>query len=184
MGCNEFATVLRINSLTHRQTFAPHGKVLACIANGRKQFAKVLNMEYFFVRQKSSQNNRQIIACVANPSPTLHKRSQTHRNLVYAICTCDKYAIQMRIDWYINKTISRLNCEKIKVIEIGTNVMRHSRQCLTTVVRCTHSRETLTRTLHDCCEVHARMSLDCRETLARMSHDCRASVFNINACLS
>ena len=53
----------------------------------REWFAKVLNMLYFFVRQKSSQSRRQVIAYVAKPSPTLRKRSQTHRKEVSAICT-------------------------------------------------------------------------------------------------
>ena len=131
-----------------------------------------------FCATKSSQNNespshRMRRETVANPSPTLRRRSQTHRNLVSAICTCDKYAIQMRLYCDINKTISRLNCEKIKLIEMRTDIVRHSRECRTTVVRRTQRRETL-----------ARMSNDCRETLARMSHDCRANVFNIVACLS
>ena len=119
--------------------FAWHRKVLTCIANWSRTVPESFKHGIlFFVRQKSSQNNRQVITCVPNPSPTLCKRLQTHRKLVSAICTCYKYAIQMRLDCDINKTISRLNCEKIKLIEIRVNVVRHSRECSTTVVRCTH----------------------------------------------
>ena len=42
---------------------------------------------------------------IANPSPTLSSRWQTHRKEVSAICT-------MRQICDINKTISRLNCDK------------------------------------------------------------------------
>ena len=88
-----------------RETFAWYRKVLACIANssrtGRHSFKHVI----LFVRQKLSQNRRQVIAYVANPSLTLRRRSQTHRKEVYAICT-------MRQICDINKTISRLNCDK------------------------------------------------------------------------
>ena len=57
---------------------------------------KSITCNTFFVRQKLSQNNRQVIACVVNPSPTLLRGSHTHRNLVSVICTmrqiCDTNA--------------------------------------------------------------------------------------------
>ena len=70
-------------------------------------------MLYYFVRQKSSQNKRQVLASVAKPSPTLRRRSHTHRNLDSAICTIRKICDTNAIDCDINKTISRLNCEKM-----------------------------------------------------------------------
>ena len=44
----------------------------------------------------------------------------------------------MRIDCDINKTISRLNCKTIKLIDIRTNVVRNSHECLTTVMGLMH----------------------------------------------
>ena len=55
----------------------------------RERFAKVLNMLYFFVQQKSSQNRRQVITYVANLSPTLRKHIA--RNFPQS-AQCDKYA--------------------------------------------------------------------------------------------
>ena len=111
------------------------------------------------MRQKLSQNRRQVIAYVANPSPTLRRRSQTHRKEVSVICT-------MRQICDINKTISRLNCDK------KTDQNSHER------------RETLARTSHDCLETLARISRDCRETVARMSYDCRTVVRRSHECLT
>ena len=100
-----------------------------------------------------------IYVIYANPSQTFSFISQfSFRDL--------HNATNMRYKCVINKTISILNCEKIKLIENRTKAVRHSRECLTTVVRRTHSRETLARMSHDFREMHARMSHDCRETLA------------------
>ena len=121
-------------------------------------------MLYYFVRQKSSQNNRQVLASVAKPSPTLCRRSHTHRNLDSAICTIRKISDTNAIACDINKTISRLNCE---------NMISHEGRETRTVVGQSHVRLS-----HDCREMHARMSHDCRKTLARMSHDYSASVVN------
>ena len=105
------------------------------------------------------------------PSQTLRRRSHTHRNLVSAICTMRQICDTKAIDCDINKTILRLNCEKIISHERRGTLARMSHECLTTVVRGTHSRGTLARMYHDCREIHAPMSHDCRKTLARMSHD-------------
>ena len=112
------------------------------------------------MRQKLSQNRRQVIAYVANPSPTLHGRSQKHRKGVYAICT-------MRQICDINKTISRL---KIAIYKTDQN--SHER------------RKTVARMSHDCRETLARISRDCRETVARMSHDCRTVIRRSHECLT
>ena len=55
--------------------------------------------------KKPSPSHRICREPVMNPSPTLRRRSQTHRKEVSAICT-------MRQICDINKTVSRLNCEK------------------------------------------------------------------------
>ena len=62
------------------------------------------------------KNHRKTIAKSSHVSRTLRRRSDTHRNSFSAICTmrqnkCDTIAI----DCDINKTILRLNCEKIKL---------------------------------------------------------------------
>ena len=140
------------------------------------------------MRQKLSQNRRQVIAYVANPSPTLRRRSQTHRKEVSAICT-------MRQICDINKTISRLAINKTdqNSHERRETLARMSHDCRETLVRISRDcRETVARMSRDCRdsranvsrllysrETLARMSHDCRETLARMSHDCCAIVVNI-----
>ena len=50
--------------------------------------------------------------------------------------------------------------------------MRHSRECLTTVVR--HSCERLT-TVRQSCDIRATVSRQSRDTFARVSHDVRAN---------
>ena len=124
----------------------------------RERVAKVLNMLYFFVRQNLSQNRRQVIAYVANPSPT---RRQPFADVRKHIARkfprseqCDKYATKIRPF----RDLIAIN---------KTDQNSHER------------RATLARMSHDCRETLARISRDCRETLARMSHDCRAIVINI-----
>ena len=113
---------------------------------------------------------------------TLSSKANAKKMLILQFSFCNLHnATNMRIDCDINKTISRLYCDKIKLSEIRTNVMRHSRECLTIVMRRTHSCETLMRMSHDCRVMHTLMSHNCRETLLRMSHDCCTSVVNINA---
>ena len=92
-----------------RETFAWYRKVLACIANssrmGRQSFKHVILFCATKFIAKPSPSHRICRKPVANPSPTLRRRSQTHRMEVSAICT-----MQQICD--INKTISRLNCDK------------------------------------------------------------------------
>ena len=124
---------------------------------GRELFAKVLNMLHIFVRQKSSQNRRQVIAYVANPSPTLGRRSQTHRMEVSAICTmrhiCDR-----------NKPF------RDSIARHKTDKNSHERR--ETLALMSHDCRTVVRCSHECL-------MNCLDTLARMSHDCRANVVNI-----
>ena len=56
--------------------------------------------------------------------------------------------------------------------------MRHSRECLTTVVKNSCERlttETFARMSHDSREIFVRASHDSRETIVRVSHDVRAN---------
>ena len=112
---------LRIDSPNRRKTFTWYRKVLACIANSsrtvRQSFKRVILFCATDSIAKPSPSHRICREPVANPSPTLRRRSQTHRKKVSAICT-------MRQICVINKTISRLN--KTKLIKIRTNVVRHS----------------------------------------------------------
>ena len=115
LGCDEFAMGLQIDlpnrrelSRNCRQTFAWYPKVLACIANssqtGRQSFKHVILFCVTKIIAKPSPSHRIYCKPVANPSPTLCRRAQTHRKEVSAICT-------MRQICDINKTISRLNCD-------------------------------------------------------------------------
>ena len=92
-----------------RETFAWYRKVLACIANSsrtvRQSFKHVVLFCATKIFAKPSSSHRICREPVANLSPTLRRRLQTHRKELYAICT-------MRHICDINKTISRLNCEK------------------------------------------------------------------------
>ena len=92
-----------------RETFAWYRKVLACIANssrtGRQSFKHVILFCATKIIAKPSPSHRICREPVGNPSPTLRRRSQTHRREVIAICT-------MRQICDINKIISRLNCDK------------------------------------------------------------------------
>ena len=92
-----------------RETFAWYRKVLACIANssrtGRQSFKHVILFCATKNIAKPSPSHRICREPVANQSPTLRRRSQTHRKEVSAICT-------MRQICDIIKTISRLNCDK------------------------------------------------------------------------
>ena len=108
--------VLRIDSLNCRElsrncreTFAWYRKVLACIANssrtGRQSFKYVILFCATKIIAKPSPSHRICREPVANQSPTLRRRSQTHRKEVSAIYT-------MRQISDINKTISGLNCAK------------------------------------------------------------------------
>ena len=116
LGCDEFAMGLRIDSpnrrelsRTRREMFAWYRKVLACIANSsrtpRQSFKHVILFCATKIIAKPSPSHRICRGPVANPSPTLRRRSRTHRKVVSAICT-------MRQICDINKTISRLNCDK------------------------------------------------------------------------
>ena len=92
-----------------RETFAWYRKVLACVANssrtGRQSFKHVILFSATKIIAKPSPSHRICREPVANTSPTLRRRSQTHRKEVSAICT-------MRQICDINKTILRLNCDK------------------------------------------------------------------------
>ena len=116
LGCDEFAMGLRIDSPNRRElsrncreTFAWYRKVLACIGNslrtGHQSFKHVILFCETKIIAKPSPSHRICREPVANPSPTLRRRSQTHRKEVSVICT-------MRQICDINKTISRLNCDK------------------------------------------------------------------------
>ena len=116
LGCDEFPMGLRIDSPNHREllqycreTFAWYCNVLACIANssrtGRQSFKHVILFCATKIIAKPSPSHRICWEPVANPSPTLRRCSQTHRKEISAICT-------MRQICGINKTISRLNCDK------------------------------------------------------------------------
>ena len=134
-----------------RKTFAWYCKVLACIANSSRTVHQSFKHVILFcatkIIAKPSPSHRICREPVANPSPTLCRHSQTHRKEVSAICT-------MRQICDINKTISRLNCEKIA------------------------------RMSHDCRETLSRISHDCRETLVRMSCDCCTVVRRLHECLT
>ena len=101
--------LIRKTVVNCRETFAWYRKVLACIANSsrtvRQSYKHVILFGATKIIAKPSPSHRICREPVPNPSPTLCRRSQTHRKKVSAICT-------MRYMCYINKTISRLNCEK------------------------------------------------------------------------
>ena len=212
------------------------------VANGRNRFAK--KHVIFYCATKIIAKHRQVIACVANPSPALRRRSHTHSTWVSAICTmwqiCDTNAINCNL----KNTILRLNCEKIirsgywqtivnswysvkllltnvwhcwyskkllltnvcQKLIFGklsidkrffnsplpkwyrTNVVRHSRECLTNVSRLSweartvvgHSREcfmTVVRYTHECITIVLRHSRECLTSVVRVSsrllHVCR-----------
>ena len=103
------ATSLRWVCESIRQTVANCRETFACIANssrtGRQSFKHVILFCATKIIAKPSPSHRICREPVANTSPTLHRRSQTHRKEVSANCT-------MRQICDINKTISRLNCEK------------------------------------------------------------------------
>ena len=92
-----------------RKTFAWYPKVLACIANFSRTVRQSFKHVIFFcatkIIAKPSPSHHICREPVANLSPTLRRGSQTHRKEVSAICT-------MRQICDINKTLSRLNCEK------------------------------------------------------------------------
>ena len=95
LGCDEFATVLRIDARNRGQTFSWHRKVLACIANWSRTVRESFKHVILFVRQKSSQNRRQVIAYVAKPSRTRRQpfadvRRQIARKFPRS-AQCDKY---------------------------------------------------------------------------------------------
>ena len=105
LGCDEFA----MGFANRLETFAWYRKVLACIVNSsqtvRQSFKHVILFCATKIIAKPSPSHRICREPVANPSPTLRRRSQTHRKEVSVICT-------MRQICDISKTISRLNCEK------------------------------------------------------------------------
>ena len=70
---------------------------------------------------------------IANPS-------QTHRKSVSAIHTMRQLYKTNANRWDINKTISQRDCNKIKLSDIHTTVVRNLHEC----------RETLARISHDC----------------------------------
>ena len=92
-----------------REMFTWYRKVLACIANSSRSVCQRLKHVKLFCATKfiakPSPSHRMCRKPVANLSPTLRRRLQTHRKELSAICI-------MRQICDINKTISRLNCEK------------------------------------------------------------------------
>ena len=145
------------------KTFAWYRKVLACIANSsqtcRQSFKHAILFCATKIITKPSPSHRICRERVANPSPTLCRRSQTHRKEVSVICT-------MRQICDINEPFRDL----IAINKTDQN--SHER------------RETLARMSHDCLETLARISRDCRETVARMSHDCRTVMRRSHECLT
>ena len=112
LGCDEFAMGLRIDSPNRcecRKMFTWYRKVLACIANSSRSVCQRFKHVILFCATKfiakPSPSHRMCREPVTNLSPTLHRRLQTHRKELSAICI-------MRQICDINKTISRLNCEK------------------------------------------------------------------------
>ena len=115
------------------------------------------------MQQKLSQNCRQVIAYVANPSRT-HRQPFTdvHEHIARKFprsAQCDKYA-----------TLIRPFRDLIAINKADQN--SHER------------RETPARMSHDCREMLARISRDCRETVARMSHDYSKVVRRSHECLT
>ena len=164
LGCDEFAMGLRMFCQTVancRQTFPWYRKVLTCIANSsrtvRKSFKHVILFCATKIIAKPSLSHRRCREPVADPSPTLRRRSQTHRKEVSVICTmqqiCDIRPFRDLIAR--NKTDQNL-----------------------------HERRDFSQMSHDCRETLARISYDCCETVTRMSHDCHTLVRQSHACLT
>ena len=81
---------IRQSDANCRETFAWYRKVPACIANlsrtVRQSFKHVILLCATKIIAKPSPSHRICREPVANPSPTLRRRSQTHRKEVPAIC--------------------------------------------------------------------------------------------------
>ena len=129
-----FAIVLQIDSQSQTVAKRSHGIAKSSQASrtGRERFAKfskdLCDKNHRKTIAKSSHLSRTRCKPIANPSQT-HCKSVSTIHTVRQICDtnanrCDR-----------NKTISRRNCGKIKLIDIRKTVARHSRVCLTTVVR-------------------------------------------------
>ena len=104
-------------------------KSLHASQTGRERFAIVLDMFKTFMRQNSSPDSRQVIACVANPSPTVRKHSQAHRKLFFRDPQNATNIMRYKCDFW------QRNCDKITLGDTRTNVARHSHEFLTTVAR-------------------------------------------------
>ena len=103
LGCDGFANRFAKPSRTVAKRSHGIAKSSHASRTGRQSFKHVIHCT--FLCDKPSPSHRICREPVANPSPTLRRHSQTHRKEVSAICT-------MRQIYDINKTISRLNCDK------------------------------------------------------------------------
>ena len=136
-----------------RQTFPWYRKVLTCIANSsgtvRQSFKHVILFCATKIIAKPSLSHRRCREPVADLSPTLRRRSQTHRKEVSAICTMQQICnIRSFRDLIArNKTDQNSHerretftqmshdCRVTQSHECLTPVLRQSRESLRTVVR-------------------------------------------------
>ena len=68
--CDSLRLTFASESQSGLEAIAVIRNFLACVAKGRKRFAKILNMFKNFMRQNSSPNSRKVIAGVSNSSRT------------------------------------------------------------------------------------------------------------------
>ena len=135
------------------------------LRTSRELVAKVLNMFKNFLRF-FRQNMFKTFA-TSSCECRKHVAAKFWRSL-----QCKNFATLVRLSYecrtIVARQSSRLSGEKIKLSDIRTNVVRHSHECLVTVVRMKtklklHSWERR--------ETISRKSRDCHTTVARLSHD-------------
>ena len=108
-GLRLFCDSWRQTSRVGRKTVLKQSPVirysLAYVAKWRKVVAKILNMFKNFMRQNSSQNSRQVIAGVSNPSRTFADPSQFSRNHFGTRRICGINKTELRTNYDINETL-------------------------------------------------------------------------------
>ena len=96
---------------------------------------------------------------------------------IYNANFCDTRTNVVRVSYYGRETVlrkhvntSRLSGDKVKLSDIRTNVMRHSHECLETVVQMKNEkklRSRESRETHSCLATVVQQLLDYRATVAR-----------------
>ena len=119
-------------------------------------------------------------------STTFMRVTRTCRREILANLQCENVATLVRLSYDSRAIVlrkhantSQLSGEKIKLSDIHTNVVRHSHECLATVVRMKmklklnswERRETISRMLHYRATV-SRYMFKIRHKFANLSHKC------------